>query len=171
MRLQRVFFAVSILALVLGIGAERTAAQVKIAVMDFQLALLETADMQKQAAALEARFKPRQDEMARLAAELQTIQTQMQSAAPADSQRLAAEGQRKQTEAQRLGEDLQSDVDFERDSILQKAALRMREVLTKLRTEKGLDLIVDVSTALSFNAAFDITKEATAAYDVAHPVQ
>ena len=49
------------------------AAQTKIGVVDFQQALLATADMQKQAGDLEAKFKSRQEELDRLAAELQPV--------------------------------------------------------------------------------------------------
>ena len=145
------------------------AAQTKIGVVDFQQALLATADMQKQAGNLEAKFKSRQEELDRLAAELQQIQTQLQSATGQQAVQLQNDGARKQREAQRLSEDLQSEVDFERDRILQGGAQKMRDVLQKLREEKALDLIVDISSVISFNTALDLTGAATAAYDTAHP--
>lgn len=145
-------------------------AQTKIAVVDFQQALLATADMQQKAGELEAKFKPRQEELDSLANELQQIQTQLQGATPADADRLQADGQRKQREAQRLSEDLQSEIDYERNGILQKGAQQMRAVLQSLRESKGVDLIVDVAGALAFAAALDMTAEATSAYDAAHPV-
>lgn len=150
-------------------GADRLAAQSKIGVVDFQQALLNTADMQKQAGTLESKFKPRQEELERVTAELQQIQQQLQTASNEDAGRLQAEGARKQRDAQRLSEDLQAAVDFERDAILQGGAARMRAVLEKLRADKGLDLLVDVSTALAFNSTLDLTAEATSAYDAAHP--
>ena len=160
------FAALTALALSL---TSTLAAQSKVGVVDFQQALLATADMQKQATALEAKFKPRQEEMDTLARELQEIQGKLQTASGAEAAQLQNEGARKQREAQRLGEDLQSEVDFERDSILQGGAARMREVLEALRAERGLELLVDVSSVISFDSALDLTSAATAAYDAKHP--
>jgi len=152
-------------------GADRLSAQVKIGVVDFQQALLNTADMQKQATALEAKFKPRQEALEKLTTELQQIQQQLQTASNEQAAQLQNEGARKQREAQRLGEDLQAEVEFERDAILQDGAQRMRGVIEKMRESKGLDLVVDISTTISFNPTLDLTGEATSAYDAAHPVQ
>lgn|GEM_PF-373160 len=161
------FAALAAFALLAALPA---AAQTKIGVVDFQQALLATADMQQKAGALEAKFKPRQDELETLAQELQQIQAQLASAQPADAARLQADGQRKQREAQRLSEDLQSEIDYERSGILQKGSQQMRAVLQTMREEKGVDLILDVSAALAFGPTLDLTTEATAAYDAAHPV-
>ena len=145
-------------------------AQVKIGVVDFQQALLATAEMQKRAGELEQKYKPDQDRLQALSDELQAIQVKLQSAAAADSARLQAEGAEKQREAQRLTEDLQADIDFDRQQILESGAQRMRAVLDELRASKALDMIVDVSSTVSFSSALDITTDATAAYDAKHPV-
>lgn len=168
MRLNTARFAA--LAAFAALTALPAAAQTKIGVVDFQQALLATADMQQKAGVLEAKFKPRQAELDQLAGELQQIQTQLQSASAADAARLQADGQRKQREAQRLSEDLQSEIDYERNGILQKGAQQMRAVLQSLREAKGVDLIVDVGGALAFASTLDMTADATAAYDAAHPV-
>ena len=152
-------------------GADRLAAQAKIGVVDFQQALLDTADMQQQAGRLETKFKPRQEALEKLTQELQQIQQQLQSVSNEDAARLQNEGARKQRDAQRMGEDLQAEVDFERDAILQGGAERMRTVLEKLRQEKGLDLLIDVSTTLAFNTTLDLTADATTAYNAAHPAK
>jgi outer membrane protein len=47
----------------------------------------------------------------------------------------------------------------------------MEQVVIKLAEEQGLDLVVDSSTTLYFKPALDLTKQATAAYDKAHPVK
>lgn len=144
-------------------------AQTKLAVVDFQGALLNTADMQKQSAELEAKYQGRQDEIARLSEELQEIQTKLQSAQGAEAQGLQLEGQRKQRTAQRLSEDLQSDVEFDRQNILAGASARMRDVVRDLRMEKQVDVIVDAGGVLAHSALIDLTAEATQAYDAKHP--
>ena len=58
----------------------------------------------------------------------------------------------------------------ERTEILQRAGSRMQEVVKKLAEEKGLDIVVDSANTVFYKAAFDITAEATAAYDKAYPV-
>ncbi len=156
-------------ALLLCAGPSQSDAQTKIAVITFQEALLNTADMQKESAALEAKYKGRQDEIARLSQELEEIQTKLPSAQGAELQRLQLDGQRKQRTAQRLSEDLQSDVEFDRQNILAGASARMRDVVGDLRIEKQIDLIVDGGGVLAHSALIDLTAEATQAYDAKHP--
>ena len=47
----------------------------------------------------------------------------------------------------------------------------MTDVVKKLAEEKGLDLVVDTSSALYFKPALDITNDAIAAYDKAYPAK
>jgi len=145
------------------------AAQTKVAVINFQEALLSTADMQKESAALEAKYQDRQEELNVLSVELQELQTKIQGATGAELAQLQAEGQRKQIRAQRMTEDLQSDVEFDRQNILTAASGRMREIVQSLRAEKGFDLIVDSSSVLASDPLIDLTAEATQTYDAKHP--
>ncbi|MBV9771562.1 MAG: OmpH family outer membrane protein [Bryobacterales bacterium] len=147
-------------------------AQLKLGIMNTQKALLETADIKKAQMDLEAKFKPRQDQMIKLQRELEDIQAQLNSGKLNElgTQELNAEGQRKQRELQRLQQDLQEDVERERTEILQRAGMRMQEVVKKLAEEKALDVVVDSANTLYFKAPLDITAEATAAYDKAYPV-
>lgn len=145
--------------------------QVKVGIIDLNKAVLNTAEIKKAQAELEAKFRPRQQSMQRLEQELQKIQADLQSGklnaqAEADYQ---VQGTRKQRELQRLGEDLQADVDRERTDILQRSGQRMNEVVKKLAEEKGLDVVIDVSNTVYFKAALDITADATGAYDKAYP--
>ncbi len=149
----------------------RLAAQVKIGVVDFQQALMDTAEVKKEAARVEAKFQPRQDEISGLTKELQDIQQKMQAATGDAAAQLQAEGARKQRNLQRLSEDLQSDFEFERNTIIQAAAQKMRDALKTVAEAKGLDMVAEATTTYYFKPALDVTAEATAAYDKAHPVQ
>lgn len=160
-------FCAAALLLIAAVGGS---AQTSVAVISFQEALLATADMQKESAALEDKYRSRQDELNALSQELQDIQTKLQTATGAEAQRLQAEGQRKQVTAQRLNEDLQSDVEFDRQNILASASARMRDVIRELRVEREIDLIVDSGGVLANDALIDLTAEATQAYDAKHPV-
>jgi outer membrane protein len=166
--MSKLIFAVLALT---SIGAAN--AEVKIAVINSQKALLETEDIKKAQADMEAKFKPRQDQIVKLQKDLQDIETQIQSGKlnQLGEQELNAEGQRKQRELQRVQQDLQEDVDRERNEILQRAGMRMQEVVKRLAEEKGLDIVVDSSNTLYFKPVFELTTDATAAYNKANPVK
>ena len=148
-------------------------AQVKLAIINSQQSVIDTAEIKKAQAEMEAKFKPRQAQMEKLQKELQDIQSQLQAGqgklTPQAEQNLQISGQRKQREFQRLQEDLQGDVDRERNEILSRSGGRMQDIVRKLAEERGLDVVVDVSNTVYFKPALDITKEATAAYDKAYP--
>ena len=147
--------------------------QIKVAIINSQKAVLETAEIKKAQAELEAKFKPRQDQALKLQKDLQDIQAQLQSGKLNQNaeQDLNAQGQRKQRELQRIQEDLQADVDRERQDILQRTGQRMQDVVKKMADEKGLDVIIDSSNTVFYKPALDLTVEATAAYDKAYPVK
>ena len=151
------------------------AAQVKLGVVNYQRALTETAELKNAQNDLQAKYKTRADQLEKTQRELQDIQTQLQSSAgklsAVGQADLEAQGQRKQREAERLNDDLQADVQRDRDELLQRMGTRMNEVVKKLMEDKGLDVIVDTTAAVSFKPALDITNDAVAAYDKAYPVK
>lgn len=150
-------------------------AQTKVGVISLQRAVLEAAEIKKASAALEAKYRPRQQEMEKLQRDLQTIQQQLQTSAgklsPQTESGLQAQGQRKQRELQRIGEDLQSEVERERNEILSRSSQRMQEIVKKLAEEKGLDVVVDISNTVYYKPALDVTSDAIAAYDKANPAK
>jgi outer membrane protein len=149
------------------------AAQIKVAVINSQAAVLNTAEIQKAQKELEAKFAPKQQEIEKLRKEIQDIQNQLQTGqgklAPAAIDKLNYDGQRKQRELQRLTEDVQTEVDRTRNEILQRAGSQMQQVVQKIAEEQGLDVVVDAGNTVYYKPALDITKEATAAYDKAYP--
>lgn len=147
-------------------------AQVKVAVINTQRAVLETAEMKKAAAEMEAKYRPQQQEIEKRTKELQAIQEKLSDPSkvkPEEAAELQADGQRKQRVLQRLTEDVQAEVERERNEILQKGGQRMQQVVTKLAEEKGLDLVIDSSNTIFFKPALEITNEAIAAYDKQFP--
>jgi outer membrane protein len=160
------------LALLAAATLSIAAAQTKIAVVNSQKAMLDTAEIKKAQLDLETKYKPRQDQMAQLQKDLAGLQAQIQGGklTPSAQQDVTAQGQRKERELQRIQEDLQADVDRDRNDILARTSQHMREVVTKLANEKGLDLVVDTANTIFYKPALDITAEATTAYDKAYPV-
>jgi outer membrane protein len=150
-------------------------AQTKIGIVNLQKAILETAEIKKASAEMQAKYKPRQDALEKIQRELNDIQTQLQASqgklSAAGEADLTSRGQRKQREAQRIQDDLQADVDAERNAVLQRAGQRMTEILRKISDEKGFDAILDVTNTVVFKPALEVTTDATAAYDKAYPVK
>ena len=148
-------------------------AQLKVAVINSQKAILETEEIKKAQADLTAKFKPRQDQIEKLQKDLQDIQNQLQSGKlnQLGEQDLTAQGQRKQRDLQRLQQDVQEDADRDRNEILQRAGTRMQEVVKKLADEKTLDIVVDSANTLFFKPSLDLTTEAVTAYNKTYPVK
>ena len=150
-------------------------AQTKVGIINVQNAILDTAEIKKAQLELEGRYKPRQQKVESLQKELADLQNKLQTMAgkltPQAEQEMQVSGQRKQRELQRLTEDLQADVDRERNEILSKSGTRMQEVVKKLAEEKGLDVVMDVASTLYFKPTMELTKDAVAAYDKAYPAK
>jgi outer membrane protein len=146
-------------------------AQLKVAVVNVQKAMLDSDELKKISADMENKYKPKQDELNKLQTDLTSIQQQLQSnkLTPQAQQDLTVQGQRKQRDAQRLSDDLQQELDRDRQEVLGKAAQKMQDVIKKLAEAGGYDLVVDVSQALYFKPAMDITDQALAAYNKTYP--
>ncbi|HVT94609.1 MAG TPA: OmpH family outer membrane protein [Bryobacteraceae bacterium] len=169
-RWKNLFLRAGVVALA---TAGLASAQVKIAVVNSSRAIAGTAEIKKAQADLESKYKPRQDELARLQQEIQSISTQLQSdkLSAVGQQDLSAQGAAKQRDFQRKEQDLREDVDHDRQEILGRAGQRMNEVVKKLAAEKGLDAVFDSSTMLFFKPALELTDEAITAYDKTYPVK
>ncbi len=162
-----------VVCLALFIFGHAAVAQSKVGVINLQKAVLESAEIKAASAAMEARYKPRVAQIEQLNKEIAAISENLQKNAgkltPQAEASMNSDGTRKQREAQRLQEDLQADVERDRTDILGKATTKMQEVVKQVAEAKGLDLVVDVPYTVYFKAAMDITADAIAAYDKAHP--
>jgi outer membrane protein len=149
------------------------AAQSKVGVINLQKAVLESAEIKAASAAMEARFKPRVAAIDQLNREIAAISENLQKNSgkltPQAEATMNADGTRKQRDAQRLQEDLQADVERERNDILGKSSTKMQAVVKQVADAKGLDLVVDVPYAVFYKPALDITSEVIVAYDKAYP--
>ena len=153
--------------------AQTASAQLKITVINLQRAVLESAEIKKADADMQARYKPRTAAIEQLQKDIVGISQQLQTNAgkftPQAEADLTAQLQKKQRDYQRLQEDLQADVERERNDVLQKATTKMGEIVKKIAEEKGYDLVVDTSVAVFVKPAMEITTDAIAAYDKAYP--
>jgi len=147
-------------------------AQTKVGIVNLQRAIAETREIRKTIADGTARYRPREEEIQKLQAELQNLQQQIESGklSPAAEQQARTESQFKERQLQRRDQDLRDDVARERDEIIGQARTRMQRVIEKIAEERGLDLVIDSSRTVSFKAGLDITDAAVLAYDKAYPV-
>jgi outer membrane protein len=149
-------------------------AQTKVAVINLQKAVFDTAEIKKADAEMQATLKPRQDQASKLQQDIADIAKRLQNDAAKLTDQAAfdlnTEGKRKQVDLTRISEDLQADAERMRQEILSKSTEKMQAIVKKLAEEKGLDLVVDTQVALYFKPVMEITGEATAAYDKAYPV-
>ncbi len=147
--------------------------QSKVAIINLQRAVLESDEIKKASAQLEAKYKPRQQAAEKLQQDLASINQQLQNGqgklSPQGEADLQGQGQRKQRELQRISEDLQADVERDRNAILGKSSQQMQVVVKQLAEAKGYDVVVDSQTTIYFKPALEITTEAIAAYNKAYP--
>jgi outer membrane protein len=143
----------------------------RVAIVNLQKAVSDTAEIKKEQASLQAKYQPRQQSIENLQRVLQDIDQQLRAPniAPEKEADLRQNGTEKQKQLQRLNDDLQSDVNADRQDILSRVGREMSDVIKKIAEQRGLDVVVDASTTLYFKPALDITAEATAAYDKAYP--
>ena len=148
-------------------------AQTKVAVVNLQRAVFESAEIKKADAQMQATFKPRQDEIDKLDKDIADLAKQLQSSngklTPQQEADLTAQGQNKQRTLKYKQDDLQADAQSYRNDVLSKSSQKMNEIVKKLAEEKGFDLVIDTSTTLYFKPALDLTNDAIAAYDKAYP--
>jgi outer membrane protein len=150
-------------------------AQTKAAVVDLQAAILETAEIKQANQEMVAKYKVRDDALESLKVQGATAQKKLEQGQDtlSDAQQadLQAQITKLQRDVTRQNEDLQADVQKDREEILGKAQDRMLAVVKKLAEDRGYDVVTDVHALVYYKPTTDITKDATAAYDLAYPAK
>jgi outer membrane protein len=163
--------------LALGCGvvalAQAGSPPVKVGIIYFQNAIIQTKDGQKAAGDIDARFLPRQKEAERKQSELQALEAQYRSGVNTMSeeakQKLAREIELKRKLLQRHIDDARADLEQEQQRVLQELGQKMTVVIDKYASDHGFALILDVSTqqsgVLYASNTIDITREIVDLYD------
>jgi outer membrane protein len=156
-----------------GAAYSQAIAPAKVAIINAQKAVADTQEIKKAQTALEAKYRTRQQSIQNLQTDLEGIQKQLSTPnlPPERDGLLRQQGTVKQKELQRLSEDLQADVNNERQDILGRAGRNMTDGVKKIAEERGLDMVVDITNTIYYRPALEITAEATAAYDKAYPAK
>src|SRR3954464_8802241 len=154
-----------------GAAYSQAIAPAKVAIINAQKAVADTQEIKKAQTALEAKYRTRQQSIQNLQTDLEGIQKQLSTPnlPPERDGLLRQQGTVKQKELQRLSEDLQADVNNERQDILGRAGRNMTDVVKKIAEERGFDVVVDTTNTIYYKPGLEITTEATAAYDKAYP--
>ena|SRR5438552_2624535 len=149
------------------------AAQVKVGIVNSQKAMVDTAELKKAQLDMEAKYKPRIDQMTQIQKDLASLQAQIQGGKlnQQGQAEVTAQGQRKERDLQRIQQDVQEEQQRDRDDILGRILGRMRDVVNKLAEAKGLDVVIDAANTFYYKPTLDLTAEATAAYDKAYPAK
>ena len=149
-------------------------AQIKVAVVNMQAAVLGTAEIKKADADMQTKYAPRQAEITSITNEAAKIQQQIQTGqdklSPQQLADLNSQLKGRQRDLQRLNEDIQAEAEKDRNDILTTASQKISVVMKKFAEERGYDVVLEETTLNYWKDALDITKDVTDAYDKAYPV-
>jgi outer membrane protein len=153
------------------------AGQAKIAVISFQAAVGQTNEFQRDFADLQKKFEPQRVQLKTLSDEIDSLTKALQaqgdklSEAEQASRSKTIEDKKKQ--AQRLGQDAQSDFQQAMQQLFGTVATKVDEVLSTYAKEQGFTLVIDGTQAqqgspvvLYANPTSDITKTIIDAYNL-----
>src|SRR5436309_10614490 len=170
--LKRPFLLIAILLFPFALVRSQTS---RIAVVDFEKAVVESAEGKKSSEKYNATLQSKQVEAEKRQKELEDAQKKLQTQGAALSETAKANLQkdidRRTIELQRFNEDAQKELQSVRDELLRPIAERASAILNALAAEQGYTLIVDISNPQSnivwCNPKNDITEELTRRIDAA----
>jgi outer membrane protein len=142
----------------------------KIAVIDMQGALLQTKAGQKAAAELKVKFSPKEQELQKRNADLQSKQDQYRKTENAEAKAtLARDIDTLQRNLQRDAQDARQDFDEEQNKLMGGLLQKMQQVLTSYANQNQITMIFDISAQpnnlLYADKATNITAAIIAMYD------
>ena len=153
----------SLFSLMLAAGS--VAAELKIAVLDTQRALVESEEAQTLLSQAEKELQEEQEEVTALRDEIEALETRLQT----DGEVMSATEQRKvqkdiedkQIDFQFLVNKLQKEVNDRRQDILQQMVPKIDKVLKDLIELEGYDVIMERANLRYVNSKHEITRKVT----------
>ncbi len=151
----------------------------KVGVIQFQAAVLSTAEGKAASAALKAKFDPKKADVDKRQADLQAMQQKLQTGAntmsPDARNKMQDELARGSRNLQHDVDDLNAELQQDENKIMQDMGAKMSDIIQKCATKNGFSIVLDVSSeqtpVLWADAASNITVEIVKEYDAAHPVK
>lgn len=155
------------------------AAPTKVAIIQFQAAVLATQEGQAAQAALKTKYDPRKAQLEKRQADLQAIQDKLQKGgttlAPDARAKLEADLASGSRSLKNDAEDLNSDAEQDQNKLLQALANRMGEIVKDHATNNGFSVVLDVgsqqSAVLWAAPHVNITETIVKLYDAQHPLK
>ncbi|MFW6041371.1 MAG: OmpH family outer membrane protein [Guyparkeria sp.] len=145
--------------------AGTVAAELKIAVLDTQRALLASEEAQELMNNSQTDLQDEQQEVNELGQEIMALQEQLQTDADvmssAEQRRRQKEIEDKKMDYQFLANKLQKAVQDRRESLMQQMAPKIDAVLQDLIEVEGYDVIMQRGSLLYANSKHDITRKVT----------
>ena len=146
-------------------AAGSAAAELKIAVLDTQRALVESEEAQALLAQAQQELQAEQDQLQALNDEIVALSEQLQKDAevmsPAEQRRMQKDIEDKQIDLQFLGNKLQKEVNDRRQELLQQMVPKIDVVLKDLIELEGYDMIMERGSLRYVNSKHDITRRVT----------
>ncbi len=146
----------------------------KIAVIQFQAAVGQTNEFQRDVADLRKKYEPREQKLQTENQQIEALKKQLQDAganiSDADRQARMRTIDDKTKSLQREAQDLQSDTQNDGQETFQQVGQKVFEVMQTYATQQGFNLVLDASqqnsSVLWFPPTTDITKAVIDAYNV-----
>lgn len=149
----------------------------KIAMINVQVALLNTQEGRKGVQDFQARFRPQQIELESLRKEVSEYQARLQAGARTLSPDAQAEIQReidkRVKKGRRLEEDLQEESQLAQNELLNRISVKIKPIIDQYAKQNNLILILPISQQtlpIYVAPGVDITGEIVKLYDQANPV-
>jgi outer membrane protein len=155
------------------LGYAQGAVPTKIGIINVAQALANTKDGQKAGAALEAKYKPKQEALSKRQAEIQAWSEQLRKGTATMSEAAKTELQAKIDTANkalnREVEDAQAESSADQEKISQELGEKLWQIVIKYGADNGYAAILDVSNQSSnvfwFSSAIEITADIVKLYD------
>lgn len=168
--------AISAMVCAMAAHAQTAPSTSKIAVVQFQLAVTQTNEFQRDYADLQKKFDPKRQELQTINTQIDNLTKQLQSQAstlsPAEQQSRAQAIQDKQRQAKRMQDDDQSDYQSDMQDMINSMAQKVGSELQTYAREHGYTVVLDATQSQSqapevlyWSPATDITKAVVEAYN------
>jgi outer membrane protein len=154
-------------------------APTKVAIIQFQAAVLATQEGQQAQAAMKAKFDPRKNQLEKRQADLKAMDEKLKNGGAALTADVRGKLERDLAAGTRTlnndAEDLNNDVQEEENKVLQGMAAKMGEIIKDYAAKNGFAVVVDVSSQQSAvlwaSPSVNITDAIVKLYDQANPVK
>lgn len=160
----------------MAIHAQTTAGSAKVAVIQFQLAVTQTNEFQRNYADLQKKYDPKRKELQDINTQIGSMTKELQAQAStltqAQQQARAQAIQDKQRQAKRMQDDDQSDYQSDMQEMINDMAQKVGAELQTYAREHGYTVVLDATQSqqqapevLYWSPATDITKAVVDAYN------